>query len=159
MLCILVAFIIIILILVIFAVDAFRHLPDLKTVVFSYTWDDPRLVLVPGKVWYLGLVASMREEQLRWTIFCIQLYFKLLIPNPERSTKLKLTNPISILNQMKREISTMVPVDIPDHESSVLARRCKHCFMVGIPLHLENFSPVTKPSQSSVITYHQHLIK
>lgn len=94
MLCILVAFIIII--LIIFAVDAFRHLPDLKTVVFSYTWDDPRLVLVPGKVWYLGLVASMREEQLRWTIFCIQLYFKLLIPNPERSTKFKLTTPISI---------------------------------------------------------------
>ena len=38
----------------------------------------------------------------------------------------------------------IVPVQVPDHQPSVFTGRCKHCFMVRIPLHLENLSPVIR---------------
>jgi len=62
-------------------VDAFCHLPDLQDVIFSHAGNDPFLARIPRQFWYLGCVASMDEQQLRWYVVCVLLW--LLIANPK----------------------------------------------------------------------------
>lgn len=62
-------------------VYAFCHLPYLQDVVFRHAGNGPFLARIPRQLWYLVCVASMNEQQLRWSVVCVFLW--LLIANPK----------------------------------------------------------------------------